>query len=124
MSRNLVITTKSWKALIESLNGNSKHGYNRLESLKQVDGYFTAVLCQNTDANYLERLKIVAGHSETGDEEDVEHALYFLCTNLVPFPPKLLERINSLLELAKENKLADTDPVISTKIKRTPRGKK
>ena len=119
MSRNLVITTKSWKALIESLKANSKHGYNRLESLKQVDGYFTAVLCQETDASYLERLKIVAG-----EEEDVEHALYFLCTNLVPFPPKLLERINSVLELAKENKLADTEPVISTKIKRTTRSKK
>ena len=66
--------------------------YNKLESLKQADGYFTAVLCQETDASYLERLKIV-----TGDEEDVEHALYFLCTNLVPFPPKLLERINSVL---------------------------
>ena len=124
MSRNLVITTKSWKALIESLNGNSKHGYNKLESLKHDGVYFTAVLCQNTDANYLERLKIVTGHSETGDEEDVEHALYFLCTNLVPFPPKLLERINSVLELAKENKLADTDPVISTKLKRTTRSKK
>ena len=124
MSRNLVITTKSWKALIESLKGNSKHGYNKLESLKQVDGYFTAVLCQETDANYLERLKTVTGHSETGDEEDVEHALYFLCTNLVPFPPKLLERINSVLELTKENKLVDTEPVISTKIKRTIRSKK
>ena len=124
MSRNLVVTTTSWKALIESLKANSKHGYNRLESLKQADGYFTAVLCQNTDANYLERLKIVTGHSETGDEEDVEHALYFLCTNLVPFPPKLLERINSVLELAKENKLVDTDPVISTKLKRTTRSKK
>lgn len=117
--KQLVITTTSWKALIESLRGNAKHGYNKLESLKQADGYFTAVLCQETDASYLERLKIV-----TGDEEDVEHALYFLCTNLVPFPPKLLERINSLLELAKENKLADTDPVISTKLKRTTRSKK
>lgn len=119
MSRNLVITTKSWKALIESLKGNTKHGYNKLKSLKQADGYFTAVLCQETDASYVERLKIV-----TGEEEDVEHALYFLCTNLVPFPPKLLDRINSLLELAKENKLADTEPVIQTKIKRTTRGKK
>ena len=124
MSKNLVITTKSWKALIESLKGNSKHGYNRLESLKQVDGYFTAVLCQDVDSAYVERLKIVTGHSETEEEEDVEHAIYFLCTNLVPFPPKLLERINSLLELAKENKLADTDPVISTKIKRPTRSKK
>ena len=121
--KQLIISTKSWKALIESLKANSKHGYNRLESLKQVDGYFTAVLCQETDANYLERLEIVTGHSETG-EEDVEHALYFLCTNLVPFPPKLLERINSVLEIAKENKLADTEPVISTKIKRTTRSKK
>ena len=119
MSRNLVITTKSWKALIESLKGNAKHGYNKLESLKQVDGYFTAILCQENDANYLERLKIV-----TGEEEDVEHTLYFPCTNIVPFPPKLLERINSVLEIAKENKLADTDPVISTKIKRTTRSKK
>ena len=119
MNRTLVITTKSWKALIESLKANSKHGYNRLESLKHDGVYYTAILCQNTDANYLERLKIV-----TGDEEDVEHALYFLCTNIVPFPPKLLERINSVLELAKENKLADTEPVISTKIKRTTRSKK
>ena len=117
--KNLVITTKSWKALIESLKANSKHGYNKLESLKQADGYFTAVLCQDVDANYLERLRIV-----TGEEEDTEHALYFLCTNLVPFPPKLLERINSVLEIAKENKLEDTEPVISTKIKRTNRSKK
>ena len=117
--KQLVVTTTSWKALIESLKGNSKHSYNKLESLKHDGVYYTAILCQNTDASYLERLKIV-----TGDEEDVEHALYFLCTNLVPFPPKLLERINSVLELAKENKLADTDPVISTKLKRTPRGKK
>lgn len=101
------------------MKGNAKHGYNKLESLKQADGYFTAVLCQDIDASYVERLKIV-----TGEEEDVEHALYFLCTNLVPLPPKLLERINSVLEIAKENKLADTDPVISTKIKRTTRSKK
>ena len=119
--KQLVISTKSWKAFIESLKANSKHGYNRLESLKHDGVYYTAILCQDIDASYLERLKIVTGHSETGDEEDVEHTLYFLCTNLVPFPPKLLERINSLLELAKENKLADTDPVISTKIKRVSR---
>lgn len=117
--KQLVVTTTSWKALIESLKGNSKHSYNKLESLKHDGVYYTAILCQETDASYLERLKIV-----TGDEEDVEHALYFLCTNLVPFPPKLLERINSVLEIAKENKLADTDPVISTKIKRTTRSKK
>lgn len=112
--KQLVIITKSWKALIESLKANSKHGYNRLESLKHDGVYYTAILCQNTDASYLERLKVV-----TGDEEDVEYALYFLCTNIVPFPPKLLDRINSVLELAKENKLADTEPVIQTKIKRT-----
>ena len=116
--KQLVVTTTSWKALIESLKGNSKHSYNKLESLKHDGVYYTAILCQNTDANYLERLKIV-----TGEEEDVEHALYFLCTNLVPFPPKLLERINSVLELAKENKLVDTDPVISTK-NRPTRSKK
>lgn len=117
--KQLVITTKSWKALIESLKGNSKHSYNRLESLKHDGVYYTAILCQDIDASYVERLKIV-----TGEEEDVEHALYFLCTNLVPFPPELLERINSVLELAKENKLADADAAISTKIKRTTRSKK
>ena len=117
--KQLVITTKSWKALIESLHGNSKHGYNKMESLKYDETFYTAVLCQNTDSAYTERLKIV-----TGDEEDTEHSVYFLCTNIVPFPPKLLDRINSVLELAKENKLADTEPVIQTKIKRTTRGKK
>ena len=119
LAKELVITTKEWGALVECLKGNLKFGYSKLKSLKQADGYFTAVLCQDIDKSYAERLKIV-----TGDEEDVEHALYFLCTNLISFPPKLLERINSLLELAKENKLADTDPVISTKIKRTTRSKK
>ena len=117
--KQLVITTKSWHSLIESLRANSKHGYNSLESLKHDGVYYTAVLCQDTDSAYVERLKIV-----TGDEEGAEHALYFLCTNLVPFPPKLLDRINSVLELAKENKLADTEPVVQTKIKRTPRGNK
>jgi len=112
--KQLVITTKSWLSLIESLRANSKHGYNSLESLKHDGVYFTAVLCQDTDSEYTERLKIV-----TGEEDDTEHALYFLCTNIVPFPPKLLDRINSVLELAKENKLADTEPVIQTKIKRT-----
>lgn len=119
MTKELVITTKEWGALVECLKGNLKFGYSKLKSLKHDGVYYTAVLCQDIDASYVERLKIV-----TGDEEDIEHALYFLCTNLVPFPPKLLERINSVLELAKENKLADTDPVISTKLKRTTRSKK
>ena len=121
--KQLVTTTTSWKALIESLKANSKHGYNRLESLKHDGVYYTAILCQDIDVSYVERLKIVTGHSETGEEEDIEHALYFLCTNLVPFPPKLLERINSVLELAKENKLADANPTISTK-NRPSRSKK
>lgn len=80
MSRNLVITTKSWKALIESLNGNAKHGYNKLESLKQVNGYFTAVLRQETDASYLERLKIVTGDEEVG----IKGLIDFLNHSFVP----------------------------------------
>ena len=114
MNKNLVITTKEWKTLIEFLKGNLKFGYSKLQSLKHDGLYYTAVLCQDVDGCYAERLKIV-----TGGEEDIEHALYFLCTNIVPFPPKLLERINSVLELAKENKLPDTEPVVQTKIKRT-----
>ena len=117
MSRNLVITTKSWKALIESLKANSKHGYNRLESLKQADEYFTAVLCQETDASYLERLKIVAGHSETGDEEDVEHALEFLSLQPQPITLQLTPEVNEAVEPVQTG-------AVVTKIKRTSRSKK
>lgn len=78
--KQLVISTKSWKALIESLKGNAKHGYNKLESLKQVDGYFTAVLCQETDASYLERLKIVTGEEEIG----IKGLIDFLNHSFVP----------------------------------------
>ena len=109
MSRNLVITTKSWKALIESLNGNSKHGYNRLESLKQVDGYFTAVLCQNTDASYLERLKIV-----TGDEDETGTLLYFLSLQPQPITLQLTPEVVEPIQ---------TEAIV-TKIKTTTRSKK
>ena len=106
MSRNLVITTKSWKAFIESLNGNSKHGYNKLESLKQADGYFTAVLCQETDASYVERLKIV-----TGDEEETGTLLYFL--SLQPQP--------ITLQLTPEVVEPVQTEAVATKIKRVTR---
>ena len=109
MSKNLVITTKSWKALIESLNGNTKHGYNKLESLKQADGYFTAVLCQNTDANYLERLKIV-----TGDEDETGTLLYFLSLQPQPITLQLTPEVNEVVESVQ------TEAVV-TKIKRVPR---
>ena len=105
--KQLVISTKSWKALIESLKANSKHGYNRLESLKQVDGYFTAVLCQNTDANYLERLKIV-----TGEEDAVEYALEFLILQPQPITLQLTPEVNEVVE---------TTEAVTTKIKRVPR---
>ena len=111
--KQLVITTKSWKALIESLKGNSKHGYNKLESLKQVDGvYYTAILCQNTDANYLERLKIV-----TGEEKDVEYALEFLSLQPQPITLQLTPEVNEVVEPVQ------TEAVV-TKIKRTSRSKK
>lgn len=107
--KQLVITTKSWKALIESLKGNAKHGYNKLESLKQVDGYFTAVLCQNTDASYLERLKIV-----TGDEDETGTLLYFL--SLQPQP--------ITLQLTPEVVEPVQTEAVTTKLKRTTRSKK
>ena len=105
--KQLVITTKSWKALIESLKGNEKHGYNKLESLKQIDGYFTAVLCQNTDASYLERLKIV-----TGDEDETGTLLYFLSLQPQPITPQLTPEV------------VEPTEAVTTKIKRAPRGKK
>ena len=106
MSRNLVITTKSWKALIESLKGNSKHGYNLLESLKQVDGYFTAVLCQETDASYLERLRIV-----TGDEDETGTLLYFLSLQPQPITLQLTPEVVEPVQTG----------AVVTKIKRVPR---
>jgi len=112
LNRTLVITTKSWKALIESLKGNAKHGYNKLESLEQIDGYFTAVLCQETDASYLERLKIV-----TGDEEDVEYALEFLSLQPQPITLQLTP------EDDRQGVVKPTEAVV-TKIKRTTRSKK
>ena len=114
--KQLVISTKSWKALIESLKGNAKHGYNKLESLKQADGYFTAVLCQEVDASYLERLKIVTGHSETGDEDETGTLLYFL--SLQPQP--------ITLQLTPEVVEPVQTEAVATTIKRTrkPKGGK
>lgn len=106
MSRNLVITTKSWKALIESLKGNSKHGYSKLESLKQADGYFTAVLCQETDASYLERLRIV-----TGDEDETGTLLYFLSLQPQPITLQLTPEVVEPVQTG----------AVVTKIKRVPR---
>ena len=115
MSRNLVITTKSWKARIESLKGNTKHGYNKLESLKHDGVYYTAILCQNTDASYLERLKIVTGHSETGDEDETGTLLYFLSLQPQPITLQLTPEVNEVVE---------TTEAVTTKIKRAPRSKK
>ena len=110
MSRNLVISTKSWKALIESLNGNSKHGYNKLESLKHDGVYYTAILCQETDASYLERLKIV-----TGDEEDETGTLlYFLSLQPQPITLQLTPEVNEAVEPVQTG-------AVVTKIKRVPR---
>ena len=108
--KQLVITTKSWKALIESLNGNSKHGYNHLESLKQAEGYFTAVLCQETDSAYAERLKIV-----TGDEDETVTLLYFLSLQPQPITLQLTP---------EEDKVVESTEATTIKIKRTTRGKK
>ena len=112
--KQLVVTTKSWKALIESLKGNSKHSYNKLESLKQADGYFTAVLCQETDASYLERLKIVTGHSETGDEDETGTLLYFLSLQPQPITLQLTPEVNEAVEPVQTG-------AVVTKIKRVPR---
>lgn len=103
--KQLVITTKSWQALIESLRANSKHGYNSLESLKHDDVYFTAVLCQGFDEFYVARLKVVIG-TETDTEEYVD----FLAANLVPF---------SSVQMVVEGPVQKE--VVETKIKRPTR---
>jgi len=104
--KQLVISTKSWKALIESLKGNSKHGYNKLESLKHDGVYYTAILCQETDASYLERLKIV-----TGDEDETGTLLYFLSLQPQPITLQLTPEVVEPVQ---------TEAVV-TKIKRVPR---
>lgn len=113
--KQLVISTKSCKALIESLKGNAKHGYNKLESLKHDGVYYTAILCQNTDASYLERLKIVTGHSVTGDEEDETGTLlYFLSLQPQPITLQLTPEVNEAVEPVQTG-------AVVTKIKRVPR---
>lgn len=105
--KQLVITTTSWKALIESLRGNAKHGYNKLESLKHDGVYYTAILCQETDASYIERLKIV-----TGDEDETGTLLYFLSLQPQPITLQLTPEVNEVVE--------PTEAVV-TKIKRVTR---
>ena len=105
MSKNLVITTKSWQSLIESLKGNSKHGYNSLESLKHDGVYFTAVLCQGVDEFYVARLKV-----PTGTETDIEEWIAFLTFSSV--------------QMVEESVQKEVVEAVTTKIKRTPRGKK
>ncbi len=112
--KQLIISTKSWKALIESLNGNSKHGYNKLESLKHDGLYYTAVLCQDVDGCYAERLKIVTGHSETGEEDETGTLLYFLSLQPQPITLQLTPEVVEPIQ---------TEAVV-TKIKRPTRSKK
>jgi len=114
LAKELVITTKEWGALVECLKGNLKFGYSKLKSLKQADGYFTAVLCQETDASYLERLKIVTGHSETGEEDETGTLLYFLSLQPLPITLQLTPEVVEPVQTT----------CVVTKIKRTPRGKK
>ena len=107
--KQLIISTKSWKALIESLKGNSKHGYNRLESLKHEGVYYTAILCQDIDRYYTERLKIVTGDEEVG----VKGLIDFLNHSFVPSDFVVKE------EVVQESPPVQTESVI--KIKRAPR---
>lgn len=110
--KQLVITTKSWKALIESLKGNSKHSYNKLDSLKQADGYFTAVLCQNTDSAYTERLKIV-----TGDEDETGTLLYFLSLQPQPIALQLTPEEGEVVGPVQTE-------AVQLKVERKPRARK
>lgn len=106
MSKKLVVTTQEWLAMIECLKANVKWGYSKLESLKYDETFYTAVLCQNTDASYLERLKIV-----TGGEEDIGHALEFLSLQPQPITLQLTPEVVEPVQTG----------AVVTKIKRVPR---
>ena len=110
--KQLVTTTTSWKALIESLKGNSKHGYNKLESLKHDGVYYTAILCQDIDRYYTERLKIVTGEEEIG----IKGLIDLLNHSFVPSDFVVKE------EVVQEPLPLQTESII--KIKRVSRSKK
>ena len=118
----LVISTKSWQSLIESLRANSKHGYNSLESLKHDGVYFTAVLCQGVDESYVARLKVV---HIPDDVNDIEDHLDFLANKLtlgISAQPLTEVVVKEIKEAMVEYATSETATTI--KIKRTPRGKK
>lgn len=71
-----------------------------------------SLLCQETDANYLERLKIV-----TGDEDETGTLLYFLSLQPQPITLQLTPEVNEVVEFVQ------TEAVV-TKIKRPARSKK
>lgn len=110
--KQLVITTKSWQSLIESLKANSKHGYNSLESLKHDGVYFTAVLCQGFDEFYVARLKVVIG-TETDIEEYVDFLAATKGEHLVP-----LSSVHMVVKEPVQKEVVVTEAV-TTKIKRT-----
>ncbi len=67
MNKTLVITTQTWKSLIESLKANSLHGYKKLDNVKYDGVYFTAILQQATDKDYLNSLCKLTGSEKDGD---------------------------------------------------------
>ena len=112
MTKELVITTKEWGALVECLKGNLKFGYSKLKSLKHDGVYYTAILCQDIDSSYVERLKIVTGDEEIG----VKGLIDFLNHSFVPSDFVVKE------EVVQESPPVQTESVI--KIKRVSRSKK
>ncbi len=111
MSRNLVVVTQTWKSLIESLKANSLHGYKKLDSVKFDGLYFTAILQQATDEDYLQALQQLTGEEKDGDS----HKDTFLGVE---------RRIEASEEVVEPLVEAVDTSNIQIKVKRQPRTKK
>lgn len=111
MNKTLVITTQTWKSLIESLKANSLHGYKKLDSVNHDGVYFTAILQQATDSAYLQALQQLTGEEKDGDC----HKDSFLGVERRTEVSE--EVVGPLVKSVPDSK-------VELKIKRTPRTKK
>ena len=127
MSKNLIISARTWSTFVESLKANLKHNFGICEKTLFKNGYYTAVLTSGIDKAYIARLNSVTG-------EEIESTLDlcdFLGSCLVPFPQELLTRIKEIVWKAEENKAIALEKVLQTeavattiKRARKPRAKK
>lgn len=128
MSKQLIISARTWETFVESLKANLKHNFGICEKTSFKNGYYTAVLTSGIDKAYVNRLDTVTGE----EKESTLDLCDFLGSCLVPFPKELLTRINDLLGQAEENKQKEALELdrplpkenVELKIQRKPRQRK